>query len=135
RTVYIAFNVGELYWRVLQSDHGQLIANSVRWALGGAPPQVEVKGCGLIDVAVRQGNNQLAVSLVNLHHPMAMRGQRHETVPLGTQTVVVRLPEGVESATARLVLEDRAVPATVADGLVSVQLEQLDLFETVHVVW
>lgn len=135
RTVYIAFNVGELYWRVLQSDHGQLIANSVRWALGGAPPQVEVKGCGLIDVAVRQGNNQLAVSLVNLHHPMAMRGQRHETVPLGTQTVVVRLPEGVESATARLVLEDRAVPATVADGFVSVQLEQLDLFETVHVVW
>lgn len=135
RTVYIAFNVGELYWRALQSDHGRLIANSVRWALGEAPAQVEVRGAGLIDIAVREGEGQIAVSLVNLNHPMAMRGQRHETVPLVDQTLAVRLPDGVTSVAARLVLAGRDVEATVENGLATVPLECLDLFETIHLVW
>ncbi|WP_210418228.1 alpha-amylase family protein [Ruania zhangjianzhongii] len=135
RTVYIAFNIGEVYWQALQSDHGRLIANAVRWALGGTSPRVEVNGCGLIDIAVREGQDQLAVSLVNLNHPMAMRGQRHETVALVDQTIVVRLPAGVSSVTARLVLADQEIEATVTGGLATMRLERLDLFETVHLVW
>lgn len=135
RTVYVAFNVCELYWHALQEDHGRLIANAVRWALGDHPPQVEVRGAGLLDIAVREGANQIAVSLVNLDHPMAMRGQRHGVRALRDQEIVVRVAEGVHEVRAHLVLADRAVPVEMAGGAAVVRLDRLDLFETVHLTW
>ncbi len=33
RTVYIPWNIGEMFWEVLAADHGRLIGNAVRWAL------------------------------------------------------------------------------------------------------
>ncbi|WP_324227876.1 alpha-amylase family protein [Actinotalea caeni] len=135
RTVYVAFDLGALYWRALQADHGQLIANAVRWALGEERPHVTVLGQGLLDIAVRAAGNEVAVGLVNLNHPMAMRGQAHELLPLRDQEVVVRLPAGVTTATARLVVADRAVPVTVADGAAHVRLERLEQVELVHLSW
>lgn len=135
RTVYVAFNVGDVFWQALQSDHGRLIAGAVGWALGEGPPRVEVGGRGLIDLAVHAGEDQLAVSLVNLNSPMAMRGQVHDTVPLTDQEVRVRLPDGVASAGARLVVADRSVPVEIEDGIARVRVERLDLLEVVHLTW
>lgn len=135
RTVYMAFNVGEVYWQALQSDHGRLIANAVRWASGQDAPLAEVSGLGLIDIAVQQGEGQIAVSLVNLNSPMAMRGQLHQTIPLADQEVRVRLPEGVTNAETRLVVAEQTKQVQAEDGVARVPVERLDLLETVHVTW
>jgi len=136
RTVYLASDIGEAYWESLQSDHGRLLANAVRWAMGDEEPRVRVEGRGLVDVAVLEGEGELGVALVNLNNPMAMRGQRHELQPLGPQDVQVRLPEGVDDVRAHLVVADRTVPVAVDDdGTVHVLVDQVDRLEVVHLTW
>lgn len=135
RTVYLAFNVGQIFWTALQSDHGELIANSVRWALGEQAPLVDVRGPGLLDVAVRRAEGEMAVTLVNLNDPMAMRGQRRCTMPVRDQQVVARAPDGARRARVRLLLAQADASIAVRDGLLRVPVGQIDVLEVVHLVW
>ncbi|WP_223881215.1 alpha-amylase family protein [Nesterenkonia ebinurensis] len=135
RAVYIGFNIAEIYWQALQSDHGRLLANSVRWAMGEDPALVEVDGPGLVDIAVRHRGDQSAVSLVNLHTPAAMRGQRHEIIPLPPQQLRLRVPSGATGAQAHLLVAGITAEVTMEGQLATVEIPQLDLLETVHITW
>ncbi|MGW1344359.1 alpha-amylase family protein [Kribbella sp. NPDC002412] len=132
RTVYFPFNLGAIFWEALQADHGRLIANAVGWALGKTP-EVTVDGAGLLDVAVHQGDTSVAVALVNLTNPMAMRGPIRETLPLPPQTVSVAVP--TDRVTARLLVAGVDVEPTVADGRAEVVIPTAGLLEIVHVDW
>ena len=57
RVVYFPWNLGEVFWEVLNFDHSILIENAIRWALG-EPPRVEVKGQGVLDIATRRRRRQ-----------------------------------------------------------------------------
>nr|WP_246402068.1 alpha-amylase family protein [Jiangella mangrovi] len=135
RTVHLAFNVGDVYWQALQSDHLRLITNAVHWCMGERRPQVEVRGAGLVDVAVQEGENERAVILVNLNNPMAMRGQLHEMLPMHDQEVLIQLPDGVTAPQARLVVADRPAPVEVRDGVARVIVERIEWLEIVHLTW
>ncbi|MFC7375463.1 family 10 glycosylhydrolase [Brachybacterium sp. GCM10030268] len=135
RTVHIAFDIGEVYWRALQSDHGRLIADSVTWALGRQPSRVSVNGQGLVDLAVREGEDEIAVTVVNLTDPMAMRGQRHDALPLHDQEVVLTIPDGAELGTADLVIAGGPARTEERDGRLHIPLETVDDLEVVHVTW
>ncbi|SDL50111.1 alpha-amylase family protein [Nonomuraea jiangxiensis] len=134
RVVYFPFDLGAVYWEALQADHGRLIANAVRWALGGEP-EVTVRGPGLADLAVRRDADAVAVALVNLTNPMAMRGAIRETIPLPAQTVTVALPPGVRGAKARLLVAEADAATEVRDGRVEVELTGVGLIEVVHLTW
>jgi hypothetical protein len=134
RVVYIPWNIGEVFWEVQQPDHGRLIANAVNWALGDRS-RVEVTGQGLIDLAVRDDANNLAVCIVNLTNPMAMKGPLREVIPLVDQTVSVALPKGRTGADARLLVAGKPVKVTVADGRASVEIDAIREMEAVHFVW
>ncbi|MEV0621303.1 family 10 glycosylhydrolase [Nonomuraea sp. NPDC050404] len=134
RVVYIPFDIGAIFWEALQADHGRLIANAVRWALGGEP-EATVTGPGLADLAVRRDADGVAVTVVNLTNPMAMRGAIRQTLPLPPQTVTVALPPGARGATARLLVADAEAPVTIRDGRAEVALTDVDLIEVVHLTW
>ena len=65
RVAYVAFNLGSVFWETLQRDHLQLVGNLVRWALGDLP-RVEVTGDGLVDIAVRAGEQLTVVAVANI---------------------------------------------------------------------
>ncbi|MGW6503274.1 family 10 glycosylhydrolase [Nonomuraea angiospora] len=134
RVVYFPFDLGAVFWEALQADHGRLIANAVRWALG-AEPAATVRGPGLADLAVRRDERGVAVTVVNLTNPMTMRGAIRETIPLPPQTVTVALPPGVEGAAARLLVADADAPVVVRDGRAEVELAGMGLVEVVHLIW
>ncbi|MEV4477916.1 alpha-amylase family protein [Nonomuraea sp. NPDC049504] len=134
RVVYIPFDLGAIFWETLQADHGRLIANAVRWALGGEP-EATVRGPGLVDLAVRRDEHSLAVTVVNLTNPMAMRGAIRETIPLPPQTVSVALPPDAAGATARLLVDGSEAPVAVRDGRAEVELTGAGLIEVVHLTW
>ncbi|WP_212909371.1 alpha-amylase family protein [Streptomyces sp. TS71-3] len=134
RTVYAAFDLGAVYWEALQLDHGRLIADAVRWALG-PQPAVRVDGSGLVDVAVRRGPRALSVALVNLDDPSALRGTRHEVRPLPPQTVSAALPPGARDVTARLLVAGTDVPVRVADGRAEVTVAEAELLEVALLTW
>jgi hypothetical protein len=134
RTVHIAFDIGSLFWETLQPDHGRLVAGAVTWALGAAP-RVDVSGPGLHDIAVHETDGELAVCLVNLTNPMAMRGPVRELIPVGPLSVSVALPAGSSGAAARLLVAGATPEVTVADGRLTVVVDSVELLEVLHLTW
>jgi hypothetical protein len=134
RVVYFPWNIGRIFWEVMAEDHSRLIGNAVRWALGKTP-EVTVEGDGVLDVSVRRAEEGVAVVLFNLTNPMMMKGPIRKSQPVGTQTVSVAVPEGVSSAQARLIVADRTVPVTVREGWAKLDVPEIDVLETVHLVW
>lgn len=134
RTVYIPWNIGAIFWEVLAPDHGRLIANAVRWALM-TPPRVELSGHSVLDIAVREGKDELVVSLVNLSNPMMMKGPIREVYPVGPQEVSVAVPHGRSFERARLLVSGRPVEGRVENGRVTLTVPGIDLIEVVQISW
>lgn len=135
RTAYLAFDIGDVYWRSLQSDHGRLIAAAVTWARGDRPSRVEVRGKGLVDLAVREADGEIAVTVVNLTDPMAMRGQRHDALPLHGQEVVLAVPDGCAPESADLVIAGTPARTELRGRQLHIPLDRIDDLEVVHVTW
>jgi hypothetical protein len=134
RVVYIPWNIGEVFWAILAPDHGRLIANAVRWALG-KPPAVEVLGDGVIDVGLRERADGLVVTLVNLSNPMMMKGPLRKALPIGRQIVSVELPADRQAATARLLLAGQPAEVRIVGGRAEITVPAIDSLEVVDVRW
>jgi hypothetical protein len=134
RCAFVAFDLGGVFWDVLQADHARLIANLVDWVTGGEQ-RVRVDGVGLVDLAVRETEGGLLIGLVNLDNPMAMRGQLHSVRPLAPQSVSVSLPPGVVGADARLVVADAELPTRTRGGRVTAQIPSIEIFDLVEIRW
>ncbi|MBW9113483.1 family 10 glycosylhydrolase [Rhizobium cauense] len=134
RAVFIPWNIGEIFWEVMAADHGRLIANAVRWALG-KDPRITVKGSGVLDLAMRENAEGVALSMLNLTNPMMMKGPVRENYPLPAQTVSLEVPDGKSVAKAWLVLADRAAPFSIKDGRAEIEVAAIDRLEVVHVTW
>jgi hypothetical protein len=134
RVVYIPWNIGEIFWQVLARDHGQVIENAVRWALGKTP-DVTVAGPGVLDIAVRHGKGRTVVALCNLTNPMMMKGPLRTAMPVGVQTVSVALPERARGAEARLVIAGTSAPVAVRDGRAVVEVPEFSRMEVVELEW
>jgi len=134
RTVYIPWNIGSIFWEVLAADHQRLIENAVRWALGKRP-DVEVTGRAVLDIAVREGKEGLAVAMQNLSNPMMMKGPTREIYPVGRQEISVAIPKGRSFAGARLLIAGATADARVEEGRVIVTVPGIDLIEVAHIAW
>jgi hypothetical protein len=99
--VYFPGDIDRTFWEVLAADHGILLRNAVEWALK-EPHVVEVRGPGVLDVTVWRQRDSITVHLVNLTNPMMMKGPVRELLPLGPQTVRLRLPEGAVARQVQL---------------------------------
>jgi hypothetical protein len=134
RSVYIPWNIGEIFWEVFAVDHARLIANAVNWALGKTS-RVTVEGPGVIDLAMRDNGQAIALSLFNLTNPMMMKGPIRENFPLAAQTVSIEVPDGKSVAKAWLVVADRAAEFNVKDGRALVEVPGIERLEVLHLTW
>ena len=134
RTVYIPWNIGQIFWEVLAPDHGRLIANAVRWALGKRP-DVEVNGPGVLDLAVRRCEEMLALTMVNLTNPMMMKGPMRDTYPVGRQEVSIAIPKGKRFGCARLIVANRDAATQISKGRVVIEVPSIERMEVVRIIW
>jgi hypothetical protein len=103
RVVYFPWDIDRTFWEVLCVDHFKLMRNAVQWATNELPT-VSVTGPGLLDTTAWRNQDSIVIHLVNLTNPMAMKGPYREFVPVGEQTVTVRLPEGVHARKVHLLV-------------------------------
>ena len=134
RVVYFPWNIGEIFWECLAVDHARLIGNAVRWALGKAP-RVTVNGPGVVDVALTESSDGLALTLFNLSNPMMMKGPIRENMPIGAQRVTVEIPSGKSIANATLLVAGREVDVSVAQGRASIEIPGITRLEVLHLRW
>jgi type 1 glutamine amidotransferase len=96
RVVYFPWDIDRTFWEIMNPDHGRLIANAVRWAANEEQP-LQVDGPGLLDVALWKQQASITAHLVNLSNPMAMKGPVREVLPVGSQKVRLKLPDGAKA--------------------------------------
>ncbi len=106
RVAYFPWDIDRTFWEVLSADHFKLLRNTLAWATNETQ-MVEVTGPGVLDVAAWQNQDSIVVHLVNLTNPMTMKGPYREFVPVGEQTVRVRLPAGVRAKKVHLLVAEK----------------------------
>ncbi len=114
RVVYFPWDIDRTFWEILDVDHGKLLRNAVTWATN-EPQPVTVAGPGVLDVATWQQKNSFTVHLVNLTNPMMMKGPIREFLPVGAQTVRLRLPAGAKPRGVKF-LVGKQTPVSRRDG-------------------
>ena len=108
RVVYFPWDIDRTFWEIMCRDHGIVLANAVRWAANEEQP-LGVEGPGVLDVALWKQESSVTAHLVNLTNPMMMKGPLREILPIGSQKVRVKLPDGAKARGVRfLVSEARA---------------------------
>ncbi|MEO1017503.1 MAG: alpha-amylase family protein [Pseudomonadota bacterium] len=132
RIVYTPWNVGEIFWDVLNWDHGRLIAQAILWALG-KEPNVRLETPGISDLAVRTSAERICLHLVNLSNPMMLKGPVRRLLPSPPQTLRVHLPTGRSVKKVRLVLADKIVDTTMDGGVLTVEVLPFEVSEVVRI--
>jgi hypothetical protein len=123
KVAYLAADIDRRFARDGLPDHGDLLANLVRWAAGAGLP-LEFTGPGLIDCNLYTQPSRAILHAVNLTNS-ATRGPIEELLPVGPFTVRLRLPAGVSGRRARLLVAGRAVATTVAQGWAAFRIESI----------
>jgi hypothetical protein len=103
RIVYLPADIDRRFALDNLPDHGDLLANLVRWAARDNLP-LEVAGRGLIDCELYQQPGRLILHLVNLTSAGTWRAPVHELIPIGPLQVKVCPPQGLQPKTLKLLV-------------------------------
>jgi hypothetical protein len=120
RIAYFPGDIDRTFWQVMSADHGQLLKNTIFWALN-EDPVADVKGPGVIDVNVWRQESSMTVHLVNLTNPMMMKGPFRELLPVSAE-VTVRIPEKAKVSAVHLLSKGNKIPFEFNNGKVYVKV-------------
>jgi hypothetical protein len=115
RIAFLAAELDRRFGRDHLPDHGNLLANLVRWAAGGAIP-LTVAGNGLVDCHLYRQPGRMILHLVNLTGAATARAPVDQLVPVGPLTVRVKLDAGVRGDRARRLVARGELAIKPADG-------------------
>jgi hypothetical protein len=134
RCVYFAMDLDSAYWRSRLPDHRRLMINALQWVRGPKEPSVLVEGPGLLEVTCWRQEKSLTVHLVNLNTPNLYGGNVTEIVPVGEQKVRLKLPEGTQAKSLRLLRSRRTLKGEEREkGVWEVLIPQVRDFEVLAV--
>jgi hypothetical protein len=119
RIVYFPWDIDRTFWEVLCVDHARLLRNAIEWATDEERP-VTVTGPGVIDVSLWRQKESMTVHMVNLTNPMMMKGPFRELIPLASQRLKVRLPQGKTPKKVQLLVSGETPQTSEAAGLLTV---------------
>jgi hypothetical protein len=114
RVAYLAADLDRRYMRDLLPDHGNLLANLVRWA-NREPIPLRVQGAGLLDCHLYRQQDRLILHLVNLTNSGAWRAPIDDLIRIGPLQVGIKLPAGLRPRHAKL---------TVSGGNLSIKSDR-----------
>ncbi len=103
RVAFLPADLDRRYARDLLPDHGDLLANLVRWAARDDLP-LRVEGPGWIDCHLYRQPGRTILHLVNLTSAGTWRAPVEELIPVGPLHVSLRLPDDVRGRTLRLLV-------------------------------
>jgi hypothetical protein len=124
RTVYMPADLDRRFGRENLPDHGDLLANLVRWAAGDRIP-LHVEGRGLVDCNLYTQPGRVILHVVNLVSAGTWRAPIDELVPVGPFTIRLRLPDDVRGQRVQYLVGNRSGKATVAGGWASLKIDSI----------
>ena len=132
RVAYLPADIDRRFGQDNLPDHGDLLANIVRWAAGDRIP-LSVEGRGLIDCHLYTQPGRLILHVVNLTSAGTWRAPIDELIPIGPFRIKVRLPEGVSGRHAQLLVSARKLSPAVQAGWATFELASVEDHELIVV--
>jgi len=105
-------------------DHGDLLANLVRWAARDSIP-LRVDGPGLLDVELYRQGERLVLHIVNLTGVGSWRAPMEEIIPVGPVGVQLRVPPRATPHVVQWRVGNRTERVTPRGGWLSLVLPQV----------
>jgi hypothetical protein len=102
-------------------DHGDLLANLVRWAARDSIP-LQVDGPGLLNVELYRQTDRLVLHIVNLTGAGSWRAPMEEIIPVGPLSVRLRDPGRSATRVVRCRVSGRTERVAARDGWLHVGL-------------
>lgn len=124
RCAYLPADVDRVFARNNLPDHGDLLANLIRWAAGDRIP-LRVDGSGLVDCHLYRQPGRLILHLVNLTSAGAWRVPVEELIAIGPLEVQVQIPDGFRADSVKCLVSERARPVRVANGWASFEVDSI----------
>jgi Hypothetical glycosyl hydrolase 6 len=124
RVAFLTADLDRRFGRDNLPDHGDLLANLVRWAAKDSFP-LAVEGPGLIDCHLYQQPGQLILHLVNLTNAGTWRQPVHELIPVGPLRVRVRQQRDVTPTRLRLLVAQSEMKIKLVGGWVTFELKSI----------
>lgn len=115
RVAFVPADLDRQFGRNNLPDHGNLLANLVRWAAKEDIP-LAVEGAGLVDCHLYRQPGRLILHIVNLTSAGTWRQPVDELIPVGPLKVRVRLPEDVRGRRPGLLVGNQKISAAVKNG-------------------
>ena len=84
----------------------------------------DVKGPGVVDVAVWRKKNSITVHLVNINNPMMMKGSFRELIPIEAE-VIINLPDNKKLNGVRLLMSDSKPDFENKGGRIKLKVPQI----------
>ncbi len=109
RIAYFPGDIERTYWLTGHGDLLRLLDNTLRW-ITRDQRIVDVRGSGLVEMFAWETEPGYAVHLLNYTNPSAHHGWLHSTIPIGPQSVAMKLPEGVRVRSVELLRAGNTVP-------------------------
>jgi hypothetical protein len=124
RIAFLSADIDRRYAIDNLPDHGDLLANLVRWAARDTIP-LRVDGPGLLDVELYRQSDRLVLHLVNLTGVGSWRAPMEEIIPVGPIGVRLRDPARKGSREVRWRVGGRTERVTAIDGWLELGLPVL----------
>lgn len=115
RVAFMPADLDRQFGRYNLPDHGNLLANLIRWASKDSIPLV-VEGKGLVDCHIYRQQGRLILHIVNLTSAGTWRQPVDELIPLKPLQVKIKLPEDVQGKSLRLLVSGQKKPCIVEKG-------------------
>jgi Hypothetical glycosyl hydrolase 6 len=124
RIAYLPADIDRRYQLGNIPDHGDLLANLVRWAAKEDIP-VWVEGPGLMDCHLYRQGSRMILHIVNLTNTGAWRIPTEELIPVGPITVKLKLPAGALGKNARMTVSGNTAPIEKQGGWARFELKSV----------
>lgn len=122
--VFIPADLDAQFGRSNLPDHGNLLANIVRWTLKEQAP-LAVEGAGLVDCHLYRQPGRLILHIVNLTSAATWRQPLDEFIAIGPLKVHVKLPAGVSGKSARLLVSKQKMPARIVSNSIQFEIKSI----------
>ena len=129
KVVYFAGDIDRRYCQYSMGDHGDLIAQAVRYALQGKET-LKVNGKGYLDCRLYRQEKRFVLHTVNLSGANQFPGLLEEEYTVGPFEVSVKA-EDFSAKQAMLKCSGKTVPVSYADGWITFLVDHIDSQELI----
>lgn len=132
RIVYFPGDIGATFANGMATDLATVINNAVEWATN-EPQPVTVNGPGILDITCWKQANSMTVHMLNCTNPFMLHSSYREDIPIGSQRVTIRIPEGENVGEVKLLVAGKTPEVERAGNVLTITVPQIIDHEVIAV--